>query len=151
MSKVTELHPEPLLERGRRGGLEPEGWQQVGAHLARCRTCAWEQAAIEDFARERGGGELDAARMDRLVEGALARVVPMVQEPGVRGARRGPVFDRSLGVMARCLAAAAVVAVAIGAALVLPGRGGHEGANPAVPSEASLDAGATGVDLGRDS
>ena len=76
MSKniLAVIHPDHLLDQARCGALPPEQWQQLGAHLAACAACAWEQSATDDFAREQASlDDLDASRLDALVGGALVR------------------------------------------------------------------------------
>ena len=73
MNKLASIHPDHLLDLARRGTLPPGERQRLGAHLAVCQPCAWEQAATDDFERERGAMEIDPAQLDRLVGGALSR------------------------------------------------------------------------------
>jgi|HubBroStandDraft_1064217.scaffolds.fasta_scaffold841403_2 hypothetical protein len=153
MSKLALVHPDHLLDGARRGALAPEGWRALGAHLAGCRACAFEQAAASDFARANDAGAFDApgqrggpggGHLDRLVEGALARADlaprPRAAAPGKTGAT------------ARWVAAA-VIAAAVGAVVVLgaPGRGARRDPLLAPPSDASLDAGAGSPLVGGDS
>jgi hypothetical protein len=173
MSKPAMIHPDHLLDRARCGALPPDEWRRLGAHLAACSACAWEQSVTADFARESldSDGDLDPSRLAHLIDGALARggydggltrdaelrtasrsaphtpgiAVPSPVQPPVRG--RAP---RALG---RWLAAAAMVA-AVAAALALPARSVRDGAGepPSLAStEASLDAGALGTPSGGDS
>jgi hypothetical protein len=153
---VAVIHPDHLLDRARTtpsgpAALAPEEWQKLGAHLSVCPACAWEQATTDDFARERasgaGPGDLNAVQLDGLIGGALARA-GLGEEPRVTVLRPA----RSA---ARRLAAAAMIAAAVGALLALPARAAHEGPRDGPPlvaaSEASLDAGALGSPSGGDS
>lgn len=143
--KPTVLHPDHLLDRARRGALPPEGWQKLGAHLAACPACAWEQAATADFAREGAAAALDDARLGALVAGAMARA----GVAGVPAARLGSARSRSS--LGPWLAAAAMVAAGVLVALSLPAREATRGEPVVATSEASLDAGAIGAPSGGDS
>jgi Putative zinc-finger len=161
VSKPAFLHPDYLVDGARRGALAPEERRRLGAHVAVCRACAWEQSATDDFARERATPGLDPARLDHLVERTLA------QFGGGLGGLSGPPIEldrerpQTLAVARaprtsafaalRWGAAAAMVAVAIGAALALPVRGAHDDASLVAPTDANLDAGAAGPVLGGDS
>jgi anti-sigma factor RsiW len=154
---TTTIHPDHLLDQARDGALSPEQWQQLGAHLATCATCAWEHSATADFAREQTSQEdLDAARLDALVGGALARAglveaktaEAKAAEPSAPPAPPLPVSrPRPLG---RWFAAAMVAAAVLGA-LALPSRDGSGAEPPVAVSDASLDAGAIGPPSGGDS
>jgi anti-sigma factor RsiW len=150
--RTTTIHPDHLMDQARDGALPPEQWQQLGAHLAACATCAWEQAATDDFAREQASvDDLDAARLDALVGGALVRaglVEAKTAEPSAPPAPPLPVSrPRPLG---RWFAAAMVAAAVLGA-LALPSREGSGAEPPIAVSDASLDAGAIGPPSGGDS
>jgi hypothetical protein len=165
MSRPATIHPDHLLDLGRRGALPPDAWRRLGAHLAACPACAWEQSATADFARERAAdpeGDLDPSRLAHLIDGALARAgiaapapVTMGGDPPYPPAQpvSAPVRGRAPRALARWLAAAAMVA-AVAAALALPARGARDGASepPSLAStEANLDAGALGAPSGGDS
>ena len=150
MSKLAMIHPDHLLDRARLGVLPPDERQRLGAHLAVCAPCAWEQAATDDFAREQATLGFDPAQLDRLVEGALARA-GIVLEAAPSAA---PLRARQQAGGSRWgLAAAALLAAAIGAAMTLPARGPGEGAriDPLASTDANLDAGAIGAGVGDDS
>ena len=154
MSKLVAMaviHPDHLLDQARssRGrAIAPEAWQQLGAHLAACGPCAFEQAVTDDFAREREAGAIDAGHLDRLVEGALARASGDLP-PRARRAAVGVGVASAV----RWVAAAAVIAAAIGAVVTMgaPGRGARRIPSVATPSEANLDAGAGAPLVGGDS
>ena len=157
MNKLASIHPDHLLDRARRGALSPDERQRLGAHLASCRACAWEQAATDDFERERGaleaGGAFDPAQLDRLVDVAMGGAEGPPQTPLLK---TGP--ERRHRVQPRGsrwgLAAAAVIAAALGAATTLPGRSPLDTAR-ADPDHAftdeNLDAGAVSAGVGDDS
>ena len=147
MSKLASIHPDHLLDLARRGRIPPADRQRLGAHLAACAPCAWEQAATDDFEREQAFLGFDPAQLDRLVDGALARAGLTIGAPSRVRARRQAVGSRW------GLAAAALIAAAIGAAITLPARSPGEGArvDPLAATDANLDAGAIGAGVGDDS
>ncbi len=161
MSKLAMIDPDYLIEGARRSALAPEGWQDLGAHLASCRACAFEQSVTADFERARrdGARALDAGHLDRLVDGALARanLVTTAPQPAPspslvrsRAPARAPTSGRPTST-ARWVAAAAVIAAAAFALVALgSGRSAHSDPSPAPPSEAALDAGAGAPLVGGD-
>jgi anti-sigma factor RsiW len=161
MNKLASIHPDHLLDLARRGALPPDERQRLGAHLAACRPCAWEQAATDDFEREQGfleaGGAFDAAHLDRLVEGALARAGLVTAAAVTLGdTPKPPAKPRAAQPRSSRwgLAAAAVIAAAIGAAMTLPTRGPLDTARvdpERAFSDANLDAGAVSAGVGDDS
>jgi hypothetical protein len=161
---TATLHPDHLIDQARQGALSPEQWQQLGAHLAACATCAWEQAATDDFARERASeDDLDGAHLDALVGGALARaglVEAKVAEPAAQPVAVVPAPPETPKPPAQPVSrprplgrwfAAAMVAAAVLAALALPSREGSGAEPPIAVTDASLDAGAIGPPSGGDS
>jgi anti-sigma factor RsiW len=148
MSLAT-IHPDHLLDGARRRTLTPDEWRRLGAHLAGCRACAWEQAATDDFARE-VSVPVDPAHLDDLLDGALSRAGYAEPTRPRRGTRSAPTPTR----LGPWLGAAAMVAAAM-FALLLPGARGARDAShddpPAVASESGLDAGALGTPAGGDS
>ena len=151
MSKPAMIDPDHLLDRAHGGALAPESWQTLGAHLAACRACAFEQSVTADFerARRRGARALDAAHLDCLVEGALARA-DLTPRPRSEATTRAASGGRTVST-ARWVAAAAVIAAAVGVFVVLgSGRSAHGDPSPAPPSDATLDAGAGAPRVGGD-
>jgi len=168
MSKLAMIHPDYLLDGARRSALAPEGWQELGAHLASCRACAFEPSVAADFERARrdGARALDAGHLDRLVDGALARANLVATEPQAgpnpslprsrapipraEAPARAPTSGRPIST-ARWVAAAAVFAAAAFALVALgSGLSAHGDPSPAPPSEAALDAGAGAPLVGGD-
>jgi membrane-bound lytic murein transglycosylase B len=144
MNKLAVIHPDHLLDQARRNTLAPDERRRLGAHLAVCGPCAWEQAATDDFAREQAVVGFDPEQLDRLVDGALSRA-GILAEPRPRQ-KQQPASRWGL-------AAAALLAAAIGAAMTLPARSPGEGArvDPLASTDANLDAGAIGAGVGDDS
>jgi hypothetical protein len=146
---LAQIHPDHLLDRAREGGLPPEQWQALGAHLSTCQGCAWEQATTDDFAREQASfADLDPERLDALVGETLARAGIVEDEaapvgPEVpRPAARRPAFGRWV--------AAGMMAAVVLAVLALPARDPAR-ADPAVAvTDQSLDGGALGLPAGGD-
>jgi hypothetical protein len=140
MTKPAFLHPDHLLDGARRGVLPPEDRRRLAAHLAVCSACTWEQAAVDDFAREHAGAVLDSTRLSALVEGTMvaAGLVPAHRPAPASASRRW---------LAAAAMAAAILAVFAASSREAPA---HGGASIAV-TEASLDAGALGAPSGGDS
>jgi hypothetical protein len=147
MRALLLLHPDHLLDRARRGSLSPEERRRLAAHQAICAACAWEQAALDDFAREADAFALDASHLATLAERTLVASGLVAGSPLGRSRPRPPRF---------WLAATAVAAAAVLALFFLPAREASReapfsaGASLAA-TEASLDAGALGAPSGGDS
>jgi anti-sigma factor RsiW len=149
---LAQIHPDHLLDQARQGALPPEQWQALGAHLASCPGCAWEQATADDFAREQASfadldAGLDSARLDALVGETLARAGIVESAPAPTPAVAAPApRRRSLG---RWMAAGMVAAVVF-TVLALPARDPAR-ADPVVAvTDQSLDGGALGLPAGGD-
>jgi hypothetical protein len=157
MKVLAVIHPDHVLDQARRGALSPEARRMLSAHIALCPVCAWEQSASEDFARERlafeAEGEADAARLEAILEAALARA-GIAGAPTARKAGGGAACVANAARLGRRLGAAAMIAAAV-AALVLPsaraGKSSARDGTPLASTEAGLDAGALGAPSGGDS
>jgi anti-sigma factor RsiW len=156
MKTLATIHPDYLLERSRRGELPPDDRRRLAAHLAGCSACAWEQAATDDFSREAGALDLDPARRDALVDGALARAALAGAHPRREAARAAgfPGAPRSYAGLGRKIAAATMIAAAVLAVLLPGARAARESVRDTASlasTEAGLDAGAIGAPSGGDS
>jgi anti-sigma factor RsiW len=157
MNTLATLHPDYLLDRARRGELPPDERRRLAAHLAGCPACAWEQAAADDFSRATrafdDAEKLDPARLDALVDGALARAGVTTAAPTRAAAPHSAAGPRPRA-LARKVAAAAMIAAAVAAVLLPSARAARDGARDTASvasTEAGLDAGAIGAPSGGDS
>lgn len=126
MSRV-DLHPEDLLSGADgEGTLTADDRARLEEHLASCDACAFERAAVRDFAaaleREEGG---DRALADEALAGALEelrwRALPVRGSRGRAGAGR---MSRVLLVAAVALAAGVAAAAGTWYAISMTRRGG---------------------------
>ncbi len=78
LARVTDLHPEELLDKEAAQTLSPEERVRLEAHLVRCADCRWEREARRAF-------ELESLETDEALAGALQRLTE--QAPHVSGQR----------------------------------------------------------------
>ena len=64
---MSDVHPEALLDKVRRGTASDEERRKADAHLADCDVCAVEDDLIADFAALRAAGPEDDALIDRVL------------------------------------------------------------------------------------
>jgi tetratricopeptide (TPR) repeat protein len=114
-------HPEALIDRARRGALDPEAQATLDRHLAACSVCAASLTLAPRFERELAPQPRDAALDLRAFEAAMAR---MRQSPPAARRRAAPSW-------LRWAAAAALLLVGIGGAAAVIGR--RLRPRPAVP------------------
>lgn len=101
---TSDLHPEELLDRERRGTLDADGRALLDAHAEKCSACAFERRAAGDFSDELRAASDDNQLLDRAFEKALAEA-----EPVARGRRPPRVL--LIAVAAALVAAAAAAAI----------------------------------------
>jgi TolA-binding protein len=100
---TSQLHPEELLDRERRGTLDADGLAKLDAHSKDCPACAFERRSAGDFSDELRASSDDSDLLDRVFEKALAEPLPSRD--------RKPPRVLLIAVAAALVAAAAAAAV----------------------------------------
>ena len=118
-------HPEELLDRAGRGGLDADEQAALQRHLEACSVCALQLALSSRFERELAPQARDAVLSERAVEGALRR---LHEAPPIDRVRRSARWSR--------WAAAALLVFGVTAAAAVIKR--RIAPRPAIPSPASV-------------
>ena len=108
----ADEHPEELIDRAQRGGLDADEQTMLQQHLALCSVCALQLSLASRFERELATQPRDALSSERAVEGAMR----LVQ------GRRESVASRRSARWARWAAAALLVFGVTAAAAVIKRR-----------------------------
>jgi hypothetical protein len=129
--KHIDLHPEHLIDRERRGTLDPTGRASLAVHRADCASCAVEHRVTRDFADVLAPTDADRALAASLVAAMFdGEVTPEAPAPAPTApSKRGRPPALALGVTASILAHVAAAAFV----LLLP-----TAARRAMPTPASL-------------
>ena len=72
------------------GGLSPDAWRTLAGHLASCPACAWEQAATDDFGRERQALERYLDSLEKADQEQQAAIDPSAVQAALEKLKQHP-------------------------------------------------------------
>jgi len=102
-------HPEELIDRAQRGGLDADEQAMLQQHLALCSVCALQLTLASRFERELGPHPRDALSSERAVEGAMRLLQGAPRNLGVRRSARWARWAAAALLVFGVTAAAAVI------------------------------------------